>query len=103
MAVLTKSVAIGADWKEVTAAAGMANGSNYAIEVQDKAGTGQGHVIAVDTDNNAAPPADARGHQYFPRTAAGGPTERLFTKAAGRYWWMRSPGGEAMFLVVTAA
>ena len=103
MAVLTKSVEIGSAWKEVTAAIPMADGSSYAVEVQDDAGTGFGHVIAVDTDANAAPPADARGHQYFPRTAAGGPTERVFRKTAGRYWWMRSPGGEAMHVVVTPA
>ena len=101
MAVLTKSAAIGAAWTEVTAPLGIADAATWSIEVQDDAGTGQGHVVAVWTDANNAPPAGTRGHQYYPRTAAGGPTRRSVTKKAGRYLWMISARGEAMHVVGT--
>ena len=101
MAALTKSAAVGAAWTEVTAALGMADGSSYRLEVQDDAGTGFGHVIAVHTDTNDAPPADARGHQWYPRTAAGGPTRGTYAKKANRWLWMRSADTEGFHAVAT--
>ena len=100
MAALTKPLAVGPDWVEVTAGLAMADGSTYAVEVQDVAATGEGHVLAVDTDSNDAPAADARGHLWFPRTAAGDGAYRTFPKKAGRWWWMRSTG-PAFFVVAT--
>lgn len=101
MPALTKPLEIGAAWTEVTAGLGMADGSSYVVEVQDARGTGNGHVVAVDTDDAVAPDANARGHEYYPRTAAGGPTLRTFVKVAGRRWWMRSVHGETMYVVAT--
>ena len=92
MAVLTKSTAVGTNWVEVTAPLGMADGASYKVEVQDGKETGQGHVIAVDTDDNKAPAAGTRGHGWYPRTAAGAGDFRTFAKKAGRFWWMRSNG-----------
>ncbi len=101
MASLTKSTEVGSAWVDVGTALGMADGSSYELEVQDKAGTGLGHAIAVETDANAAPAADARGHQYYPRTAAGGPTRVTFAKQANRWLWMRSAQGETLYAVAT--
>lgn len=101
MAALTKSVAIGSDWIEVSAPLGMADGASWVVEVQDDAGRGLGFVHAVDTDDNNAPADGVRGHAYYPRTAAGEATVRVFEKKAGQFWWMRSVTGEAMHLVGT--
>lgn len=92
MAVLTKSHPVGSAWTEVTAPLGMADGSSYRVEVQDDAGTGEGHVVAVLTDSNQAPAADARGIGWYARTAAGAADHRTVAKAAGKYLWMRSTG-----------
>ncbi|MCY3648305.1 MAG: hypothetical protein OXG40_01070 [Acidimicrobiaceae bacterium] len=92
MAVITKSTALTGNWKEVTAALEMADGSSYAVEVQDDAETGQGHVIAVATNSNDAPGANVRGHNWYPCTAAGDGTKQTFPKKAGRFWWMKTTG-----------
>ena len=92
MASLTKSTPVGDAWTEVTAALGMADGSSYALEVQDVAGTGHGHVEVAHTDANVAPGAGVHGQQWFARTAAGGPTRETVPKKANRWLWMRSSG-----------
>ena len=101
MAILTKTLPVAAAWVEVTAALAMADGSKYVVEVQQDDEQGRGHVIAVDTDTNAAPAADTRGHTYYPRYRGHGPDVRVFTKTAGRYWWMRSATGDTLHLVAT--
>ena len=99
MAALTTSHAVGSAWVEITAAAGMMDGSSYRIEVQDDAGDGYGHVVAVRTDADVAPDAMARGRTFYPRTAAGASDRETFAKNAGQFWWARS-SGPAMHMIV---
>lgn len=101
MAVLTDGLPLDESWTEVTAGLEMADGTKYVVEVHDAARTGLGHVVAVDTDDNVAPAADAEGHDYYPRTAAGEGTVRVFEKKTGHYWWMRT-SGPAFTVVATA-
>ena len=100
MADLTRQIAIGAAWTNITAAGSLSAGTSYDgdILVADSAGE-YATVYQAATDNTTPPSVSVIGHPWIPpRNDSAAPPRRI-TAESGQVVWMRVEHGTATLVL----
>ena len=102
MADLTKQTEINQEWKNVSTALAMADGTSYLV---DALGVNEHAIIyTAETDDAAgAPSAGVSGHPWVPFNRARQVEARIYPKRAGAHLWARVDNRTATLVATLAS